>query len=554
MNIVTGLPSMIPVRIVNLILLACLLGAGFGGGATAARADISVGIVDEDGVRRAIKEYLDSGASLPLSIKAHKEGLEDYYLQSKGAFLWIQPGKLDAFAELLSSSAEDGLFPRDYAVDHIRKLRDTVHSKDMRLRAWLELSYSSFLIRYAQDLGGGRILPNKIDSDIFIDRARPNGAAILEAFSKSGSMNDFSLSQMPADEQYQRLRGKLAEYRLIAEGGGWTTVPRGPALKPGMKGRRVEKLRARLEFSGDIEYSGTNRSSFDTGLKEAVKRFQGRNGIKADGVAGKRAIVTLNIPASDRVRQIEVNMERWRWIRDVQSQRLLTINLANNSFRYEVGTEIVQQNHLSRRKRNAKTPVLSDQISSVIVRPSDIVPPEIAGPAYFDKASSDPKKFADKGAQIYYKGRNVPAEAVDWETYSTENFPFTVRRPLRKGDPAGYVRLVFSGTDAACLGGAVPQKAGGRKDQFAPDCLTLVRADEFANALLAQNSQTLDAILANEKRQHSVYSSPFDQPIPVRILYATAWVDDGGNLHFRPDYAHRDLKLYKALEGRHSNR
>jgi murein L,D-transpeptidase YcbB/YkuD len=522
--------------------------------ALSASSTVAIATINDDSVRRAIAEYLDSGAALPLSIKAHKEGLRSYYITQSGPFLWTRPAKLDAFAEMLEKSSQDGLSPGDYALKHIRTLRDTLHSKDSRLRAWLELSYSSFLIRYAQDLGGGRILPTKIAPEIFIARKRASASNILKAFSSSGTLDDFSVSQMPADQQYQRLRKKLVDFQLIAQGGGWPPVAGGKPLKLEASGKRVERMRTRLEFTGDIEYVEQKRAVFDTGLEDAVKRYQARHGMKPDGTAGRRVIVSMNIPASDRVRQIEVNMERWRWIRDVQSERVLTVNLANSTFRYTVGDKLVQETRLEKRKGDAKTPVFSDQVQSMTVRPSDIVPPEIAGPVYFDIARKDPKKFARQGMEIFYEGRNVPAEAIDWASYSAKNFPFTMRRPLRKGDPAGYVRLIFSESESVCLGGAVPHKGGKKTDKFAPNCLIFARADEFADALLRQNQQTLDAILASEKRQHAVYSSPFDQPIPVRILYATAWVDDDGALNFRPDTAHRDLKLYKALEGRHSPR
>ena len=517
-------------------------------------AETKPGKVDDGGVRRAIAAYLESGTSLPLPIKAAREGLKTYYITENGPLLWTSPARLDEFAELLSKSAQDGLSPKDYAIDHIKVLRDTVHSKDAQLRAWLELSYSSFLVRYAQDLGGGRILPEKIAPDVFVQRARPDATKILRDFANSQSLEGFSVSQMPADEQYERLRKKLAEYQLIARGGGWNKVSGRKPMRKGERGKRIAQMRTRLEFTGDIPYIAENRDVFDDTLEAAVIRYQARNGMKQDGVAGRRMILAMNITAEERVRQIAVNMERWRWIRDVQAERVLTVNLANNTFRYEVGSELVEETPLLRRKGDANIPVMSDNVNSLEVRPSDIVPPELAGPAYFERISKEPGKAAKQGIQIYYKGRNVPAEAVEWSDYSAENFPFTIRRRINKGDPAGYIRLLFSQNDAACLGGAVPQKQVNRKDKFAPNCLTLVRADEFTNALLGKNAAKVDSILANEKREHAIYSSPFETPIPVRILYATAWVDNEGILNFRPDRAHRDLKLYKALRGRHSLR
>ncbi|MGI9373628.1 MAG: peptidoglycan-binding protein [Hyphomicrobiales bacterium] len=532
-----------------MVLLLCLLGV-----LSSALAETTPGKVDDGGVRRSIADYLDSGASLPLPIKAARDGLEKYYLQDKGPLLWTKPSKLDEFAKLLSASGEDGLFPKDYAIEHIQVLRDTVHSKDAQLRAWLELSYSSFLIRYAQDLGGGRVLPQKIAPEVFGKRARPDAANILHDFARSQSLQGFSVSQMPADEQYERLRKKLAEYQLIARGGGWGKVPGRKSMRLGNRGKRVERMRARLEFTGDVAYVAERRDVFDEVLEQAVKRYQKRNGMKEDGIAGRHVIIAMNISAEERVRQIAVNMERWRWIRDVQAERVLTVNLASNTFRYEVGNELVEETPLVRRKANAKLPVMSDDVSRLEVRPSDIVPPAIAGPAYFERISKDPGKAAKQGIQIYFKGRNVPAEAIEWSDYSAENFPFTIRRRLNKGDPAGYIRLTFSENDAACLGGAVPQKRVKPNDKFAPNCLTLVRADEFTNALLGKDATKVGSILADEKRAHAIYSSPFETPIPVRILYATAWVDNAGIINFRPDRVHRDLKLYKALQGRHSLR
>ena len=99
-----------------------------------------------------------------------------------------------------------------------------------------------------------------------------------------------------------RTRADSSIDHLIADGGGWTTVPGGKPLRLGAKGKRVARLRLRLEFTGDIDFAPQDRAIFDERLEKGVKHYQARHGMKQDGVVGRRVVIAMNVPASDRVR------------------------------------------------------------------------------------------------------------------------------------------------------------------------------------------------------------------------------------------------------------
>lgn len=113
---------------------------------------------------------------------------------------------------------------------------------------------------------------------------------------------------------YRRLKQKLAEYRQIADNGGWKPIPTGKLLKKHMIGPRVALIRERLAMTGDLTKASSTPEVFDEVLKQAVRNFQTRHREFVDGVAGKNTLAAMNVPVEKRIDQIRVNLERFRWV------------------------------------------------------------------------------------------------------------------------------------------------------------------------------------------------------------------------------------------------
>ena len=117
----------------------------------------------------------------------------------------------------------------------------------------------------------------------------------------------------PPRPGYIGLQDALIRYRDLAQNGGWPKIPAGATLRKGDRGERVHLLRNRLRLTGDLDPSAAEDPSLlNDAVETAVRRFQRRHGLKDDGIVGRDTLAALNVPVDERVRQIELNMERWR--------------------------------------------------------------------------------------------------------------------------------------------------------------------------------------------------------------------------------------------------
>ncbi|MEM6499780.1 MAG: peptidoglycan-binding protein, partial [Pseudomonadota bacterium] len=177
---------------------------------------------------------------------------------------------------------------------------------------------TSALVNLLYQLYFGKVSPERVDPHWNLQRQAPlpleNAVRTISIALETSALPALVKQARGNDPGYLKLRKALKSYRDIAEGGGWSNVAAGPALKPGMTDSRVPAIRQRLAATGDLQ-GGTpaNPEAYDAVLVEAVKVFQKRHGIDIDGIVGPAMTRAMNVPATQRVDQIRVNLERARW-------------------------------------------------------------------------------------------------------------------------------------------------------------------------------------------------------------------------------------------------
>src|SRR5262245_5651057 len=213
--------------------------------------------------------------------------------------------------DALRGAHKEGLDAADYATDRLFALESEIHDapKDPQAAARLadfDLLATTSFFRYASDLSTGRVHPDEVQKDW---RTNPPEIDVTAALDQALAKTDLPglLSTLPPQHRgYQRLREALGTLREIDAAGGWPAVSPGEKLGPRSTGPRVEALRQRLgQPPGD---------RFDADLTDAVKRFQDLVGLEADGIVRDETLAALNVSVVDRIRQVELNLERWRWI------------------------------------------------------------------------------------------------------------------------------------------------------------------------------------------------------------------------------------------------
>ena len=334
----------------------------------------------------------------------------------------------------------------------------------------------------------------------------------------------------PEHPQYAALSEALVRHRKIASAGGWPALPDKVALKPGKASPHVATLRARLQASGD--YGGVGMGDvYDKPLVEAVKAFERRHGLSPDGIVDKDTLAALNVPVEDRIRQIELNLERWRWQGWTPGARSILVNIPTFQLHgYEEGRETLTMRVVTG-TGDSPTPVFGEGMTHVVFSPHWNVPPNILETEILPAVRRNPG----------YLARN------NMEMVRTEGGALTVRQRPGPRNSLGLVKFLFPNPFHVYLHDTPADNLFARSRRaFSHGCVRLEKPEELARFVL-RGSEWDDAEIAAAMRSGRERFVSLDQKVPVTIAYFTAWVDEDGTVRFGPDVYRHDVAQEKLL-------
>lgn len=348
-------------------------------------------------------------------------------------------------------------------------------------------------------------------------------------------LEDWLNSLPPPYPGYETLQTGLAQYRDIADRGGWKPLAEGAKLEVGSTGQAVEALRARLAAEDPTAPAQTARDAagqplFDVALAESLKRAQKRMGLQPDGAVGPGTRAALNIPVQRRLDQIVANMERWRWLPSTMPENRVQVNVAAGVltlFKADVPT--LSMRAVTGKPNGGETPLLSSEISSIVLNPPWNVPAGIAARELFPKGSA---YLARNGFRVIggrLQQRPGPGSALGVVKFDFLN-PYAVylHDTPSKGGFSRYTRLASHG------------------------CVRLEKPLTLARAIMAGDPtwtpEQIDATIAGGKTTRA----PVADPVAVFLLYWTAYVTPDGQVNFRQDPYGWDTLLMQriAAQGR----
>ena len=494
-------------------------------------------------ILQEIGRRLQSGTDLPVELKAHSKVLSTYYLDPGSELLWVGTPRMKAFAERLTKADEDGLKAADYKVPFAE-----AESEDTAALAAAELAYSGTFLTYASDLKVGRLTPRKVDPELFAQTKTIDGQKTLQALAKQPDVHLFFSQWSPHNPEYRALHNLLLEHREMAADGGWPKVSTGDSLKLGMRNPRVAELRARLEASKDITIKRKDAELYDEGLLMAVKRFQTRHGLEADGTVGKATVRALNVPVEDRIKQIVVNMERWRWLPEDLGNRYILVNIAGFNLRLVEAGAVKDRMKVVVGKPYRRTPVFSDKIRYLEINPYWNVPRSIAVRAELPQFRKDPSFIDRMGFEVYRGGKKIDPKTVNWNNVSAKGFPYTLKQKPGPKNALGRVKFIFPNKFSVYLHDTPSRGLFQRAARAGSSgCIRLERPIDLAEQVLHKKEgwdrKRIDAVLESAKNTRV----DLPEKLPVHLTYSTAWSGEGGTINFRPDVYSRDKKLAKVL-------
>jgi murein L,D-transpeptidase YcbB/YkuD len=469
---------------------------------------------------------------------------------------------LDLMAAI-GQAGDEGLNPEDYHYSAVRRSLDRLGygrgsyaGVDPRILVDLELLLTDGFLLYASHLLSGRVNPETIDPEWLANRREADLAAVLEqALSEDrieGTLHDL----LPAHPGYANLREALKTYRQIEVSGGWVKVSNGPKMTKGQRGHRVVQLRKRLLATGDLEEGASSDvPELDETLEQAVRRFQKRHGLEADGVVGRDTLSALNVAVEDRLHQIQVNLERWRWLPKELGNRYVFVNLANFELEVVEAGRGVMDMRIIVGKDYRRTPVFSGKMTYLVLNPSWHVPAKIARLDKLPLIKKDPGYLSREHFRVL-EGWGADAKEIDpatihWSKVSRGNFRYHFVQDPGPWNALGRVKFMFPNHFDVYIHDTPSRELFEKTVRtFSSGCIRIEKPLQLAEYVLAGdpkwNSEALLAAL--EIGQEQTVRLP--APIPVHVLYWTAWVDSSGAVQFRKDIYERDWRVLEALRSK----
>ena len=450
----------------------------------------------------------------------------------------------------------DGLTPNYYHLGIIRPLVSTVEKEPfpypMRL-ADLDILLTDAFLTLGCHLSGGCVNPVTVETEWFAKRRNVDVSYVLEQALKKKQIREALAALRPEQASYKGLRQSLARYRELSSKGEWPQVSTGPLLKKGSMSDRVVELRKRLAASGELEADeARGEDLFDAKLKQSVTDFQKRHGLKADGMAGSATLNALNVPLEERIRQIELNMERLRWVLGNVEQRSIVINIANFELNViESGKSILSMKVVVG-KRYWDTPVFTAKMTNLIINPTWNVPDSIARKEMLKAIKEDPYYLIKQNIKVL-KGwgsreEEIDPETIDWSKLTPKTLIYRFRQDPGPLNPLGRLKFLFPNKFDVYLHDTPAKRLFLENVRtFSHGCTRIEKPIELGEYVLLG-----DPLWSREKLLAAIDKGTeqnvrITHPLNVHFLYLTAWVDEGGALQFRNDIYGMDKRLDEAL-------
>jgi len=465
-----------------------------------------------------------------------------------------------ALLSAIKAADLEGLNSEDYHLSKIQQLLKMIHhyeenknSTYLRFLVDIDLLLTDAFLIYGAHLLSGKVNPEKLDAEWIAARKELDLARVLDSALDSNRIEESLHQLLPHHSCYWHLRNVLSRLRAMAVDGDWPLVPEGPKLSQGDGGDRVSIVQKRLIASGDFdENENSDPDFFSEELHQVVLRFQGRHGLDADGVIGPSTLAALNVPLKERIRQIELNMERWRWLPQDLGNKYILVNIANYELDLIEETREVMTMRVVVGKQYRRTPVFSAKMTYLVLSPYWHIPPRLATEDKLPLIRKDVSYLEKQKIRVFQgwggEAEEIDAKSIDWSQITAKNFIYRLRQDPGPLNALGRVKFMFPNKFNVYLHDTPDRELFARTERiFSSGCIRIEKPIDLAVYLLKSdpkwNSETISTVI--ERGEEQTVSLP--EPIDVHLLYCTAWADEDGVIQFRKDVYGRDIRLAEAL-------
>lgn len=402
----------------------------------------------------------------------------------------------------IAAAPEHGLNSKDYDIERLNRLMDALKPGVPMTRAGeptdlagLDIELTRNFLKYATHLATGQVNPLQLPADWHIRPRKVDMVPVLVSAISKHRVDAALESAAPRNPQYAGLKRALAQYRAMAA--------RETANAPARRTRRGPAQPSRQMIA-------------------------------------------------ERIRVLELNMERWRWIPDsLLGDRYAMVNIPEFMLRVVEHDRTALAMRVVVGKEMSRTPMFTDEITYMVLNPTWNVPASIATKEIVPEVQRDPSYLARNNMKVFSNETDHASEVdpadIDWGSVDADNFRYAIRQDPGPANPVGHVKFMCPNQFNVYLHDTPSDRLFTAENRdFSHGCIRLEKPVEFAVYLMKSKGWSPEKVTAAFDSAHNS-SVKVPEPLPVRIFYWTAFIDDAGVLQFRDDVYGFDHLLDRSL-------
>ncbi len=502
----------------------------------------------------------------PMLCLAMFAGIASTHVAAEDALLWFLDGLPTAEAhqavEILAQATSEGLDPADYEAESlamgINNASATGRLPSARIEQ-LDQTLTSAMQRYLSDLHSGRITPEQVRADYSAPTDKFDAASYLRNALSVGKLAEYSRNAVPASPFYDNLRQALARYRPLQQHPAWQAplppLP-GKKLEAGQSYAGVALLAHRLQALGDLAPDATANGLYDARLAQAVRAFQQRHGLVADGVIGAKTLEQLQITPAQRVGQITLNMERLRWTPIYRQQRMIHVNIPEFALRaFEGSPRGMELMFYSRiivgNAGKTRTPLFDETMRFIEFSPYWNVPRSIARGETIPKLRRDPAYFYEQGFEFVGNNRAIDRNLSHANIEAVLRGEQRIRQRPGPENALGKIKFIFPNQEHIYMHDTpAKQLFTHERRDFSHGCIRIQYPFELAKFVLRDDPAWDETRITEAMDKGESRTIRLREPIPVVLAYQTVMVANDERIYFFPDIYGYDQLLENALRQR----
>lgn len=500
----------------------------------------------EDFTYEPSAEAIEHNLGDPKIALFNQSDLQSFYGSRNFSPVWQSSATRSALVSELRNAEEEGLRFQDY---HGEKINNLLNQQDLSSEeaSTLDILLSDAFLSYGHDLYYGKLDPKELHEYWGVERDQKDLTKLLKESAEGGKVQQVFTELRPNNETYAGLKRSLKEYKKLKDQEkSFNEISSGDLIKAGQKDERVPAIAERLRELGFLESANFPQdNTYTDQLQAAVKSFQEKQDLQADGIVGNSTIAELNMSATDRYKQILANLERWRWYPRDLGDHYVLVNIADFRLAVVKDGDTVREHKVVAGTKQRKTPNFSDTLQYIVINPKWHIPPTIKTKDVIPKAKNDPDYLRRNNMQIISAGGDlVDPSSINWN--SSEPHDYNYVQVAGPTNPLGRVKIIYPNKYLIYLHDTPAQSLFSQSERAeSSGCVRVENAVDLA-AYVVKDQNWSEERIRETISKGTTTQVEIDRPIQVHHFYWTAWRADG-KTKFTGDIYEMDEKIYSRL-------